>query len=211
MLGPIGANVMKLLKVLTPQDIEGLTKSADRQKNKVSAAAAKKVGVGSDSERSVATAFSKRHEEKQSKQNQEDQGRKNPEVIPLFINSDVEEEEVVYKQAAGAEYSQDEIQRVSTSEGKKSQLESIGILSQDKIAELENERKRKAKAKEPSATIFLINERTKLKASNSKIHGQGAIRSYKSSASLDIKVEEKLEEEGKSNLSTGILLDKKQF
>lgn len=209
MLGPIGASVMKMLKVLTPQDILDLTKSADQNKNKVKAKTDVEINSNDSEEKNLVFAQHKKGQHEQAKENE----HRAPKIIPLFVTEE-EEEQVVYKKAAGSSYTTEEISKISSSQNttkKESELESIGVLSQDKIQELEEQRKIEAKKKEPSATIFLLGQREKLRNSNCKIYGQTAIKSYKSSAILDIQIEEKLEEEGKANVMSGILLDKKQF
>lgn len=91
-----------------------------------------------------------------------------------------------------------------------SRLESLGIINSDKQRLLDDINKKKKKAKEESPTVFVLNEREKLKDSSVKLATQDAIKSYKKSSTQDSK--QKYDEEGKSIVgSSGILVNKKHF
>jgi hypothetical protein len=218
MLGPIGANVMRILRVLTPHDLTRLTELASHKKEK-------KVAASQNTELKLDNKALEGQQQSGKEQPKENEG-KNPKVIPLFKDAEQsQEEEVVYKRVAGESFVEGQnlekieeevkakvlAKQSKNKNAKESRLESLGVLSKEALQEIEEEKEKKIKEKKPTSTVFLLTQRDKLRHSNHKIFGQTAVKSYKVSASLDVKVEEKLEEEGKANFTSGILLDKKQF
>jgi hypothetical protein len=218
MLGPIGANVMRILRVLTPHDLTRLTELASHKKEK-------KVAASQNTELKLDNKALEGQQQSGKEQAKENEG-KNPKVIPLFKDAEQsQEEEVVYKRVVGESFVEGQnlekieeevkakvlAKQSKNKNAKESRLESLGVLSKEALQEIEEEKEKKIKEKKPTSTVFLLTQRDKLRHSNHKIFGQTAVKSYKVSASLDVKVEEKLEEEGKANFTSGILLDKKQF
>ncbi len=208
MLEPIGAAVMKMLRVLTPDGVEKLTQLAQLKKEQ-KASTAMKVNVEDTGQRFVESFEEKKKRKQDQKHEREDEYA--PKVIPLHQEED-EEEYQVQARAVGSSYemAQPVDSKPVFSHGNK--LESIGVLSNDKLVEIEKRRQEKEKAKEPSAAVFILEERNKLNSANKKISGQSAMKNYKSSVtSFENSPEEEDGEAPKASSSSGILLNKKQF
>lgn len=93
------------------------------------------------------------------------------------------------------------------------QLEAVGIVSNYKAAKIDKLRKEKELRDLPSASVFLISEREKVKVSQRKLHNQKAINMYNTAARADLSkdLEDDDEEGEKSRGSSGILLNKRQY
>ncbi len=204
MLGPIGSTVMKMLRVLTPDSIERLTKLADGRKRKV-ASSALSVDVESATSTGVSAPQRQERENEEKEEKSSEQNPSSPKIIPLHLVED----EQVQKMAVGSSY-------IPSYSGQRSgpvtALESIGVLSNEELKKIKSQEDQKIKDKQPSATIFLLEERKRLHNANAKIYCQTAIRNYRNSTStVDMAMEEKMDEEPRSNTTSGILLNKKQF
>lgn len=91
------------------------------------------------------------------------------------------------------------------------QLEAVGIVSNNKAAEIDKLRKEKELRDLPSASLFLISEREKVKISQRKLHNQKAINMYNTAARADLSKDLEDEEAEKVRGSSGILLNKRQY
>lgn len=100
------------------------------------------------------------------------------------------------------------------------ELEQAGIISAEKIRDLERKKKKQKEAKMESASVFLIRERQKMRTSQAKLVEQAAIKNYISNSQVsksvkftqdDIDDINEDEDTGSySAQSSGILLNKKQ-
>ncbi|MBL7664160.1 MAG: hypothetical protein JNM93_03425 [Bacteriovoracaceae bacterium] len=220
MMGSIGSIIMNTLKILTPRAIDELSSKAGLRGKRVSNIEANQISEFMSTNLSSTTSntvnFDTREKKKKKKKSQQQQvevptDEVLPKVIPLntkLREVHQQEELELKKVAVGENYYQNTEEQNHV---KSSSLESIGVMSHEKIQRIEEQKQRTELNKQPTSTIFLLSERDRLKDLNHRIHGQRAIESYKSSIVLDIKADEKHEEEGKSNLTSGVLLDKKQF
>lgn len=224
MLGPIGSNLMSILKVMSPAELERYAgESAVRNVSFAQAA-------GAETETSPETQYDhyNKKEPKNNKGNsssQEDEDHK-AKVIP--IRKDIEEDDHLEKadqqQIINSEKVEDphlashDEPKINKSriDGKDS-LEEIGILSSSKMRQLEQEeRERKSKQKE-SSSVFIINQRKNLNRSKEKLKGQFGLRAYKDISAIEFakhteisdKDIDELEEDYKFKGSIGVLLDKK--
>lgn len=66
-------------------------------------------------------------------------------------------------------------------------LEKAGIFSKSKLEEMELERLRREEASRPSATVFLLEERRKLKMAQEKIKKKEVLDMYSSTAKTNVK------------------------
>lgn len=208
MLGPIGASLMSIMRVLTPAEIElYIQRSSD---TKVVAP----IAVGAEGESSDYIDDPPKEIDIKYNQQQAQDNEETCEVIELYPdNFERVEQEVVYD---GDNYQSDDLRHKELSQNS-SELESIGIYSAATIAEKEKERAEEKKKATPSASVFLINERLKLKNSQQKLKEQIAIKNYNKNNVIQLKAKDSTyelddtsEEEISKNSITGILINKKQ-
>lgn len=91
-------------------------------------------------------------------------------------------------------------------------LESIGIASQNKVEELEKLKAEQELKSMPSASVFLLEERNKIKKSQKKLYNQKAINTYKNSSNMDLSTTEADDESDEKSVgSVGVLINKRQY
>lgn len=73
----------------------------------------------------------------------------------------------------------------------------------------EEEENQKPKVEEVSTTVFLLQEKEKIKKSQLKLVGQNALKTYRTQAAIDTSHEDK--EDLSQSSSSGILVNKRQF
>jgi hypothetical protein len=208
MLGPIGANLISIFKVLTPNEIDLYSEIRTHSSVKAVAVGAENIhydgGAGHD-------PYSKRQEKKPEQvENQESEPAK---ILPL--NKEIAQalEEDPHFQALQSTKASSK----RTFNTTQNELSSIGILSAFEQQQIEEEKKEKEKRKRDSATVFLINERNKLKKSRMMLAEKNALDQYQKNATVEIitknsKIsEEDLEEEQRDSASKGVLVNKKHY
>jgi hypothetical protein len=219
MLEPFGSQIMRILNVLTPSEIDRYTDTAYQQQLRSS------VATGEE-ELSLENQSAQPHLEDLARQDagesteegaEEEEGK--AKIIPLHAEqadlapeSEEEVEQVVEVSAPTTTTTQ---MRPQSQTAPKSELESIGVMSAQTIRELQEEEVRKKKAKRDSSSVFIMKEKKKLALSQNKLREQSAISNYQKLGSVElikaIEEEEEGEEETKVGLSSGILIDKEQY
>jgi hypothetical protein len=208
MLGPIGSNLMTILRVLTPNEIHRYSEEEIGEAGieiQAMAAGAEDFSTSQHESGSRST----KSPNKQTLNDVEEDEELKAKIIP--INEKVKKElslevERIEKLQAEKAYS-----------GKSSGLESIGVLSSSQMNEIEAKRKRLEDDQKESTTVFILNQRAKLKSSQGKLAEQAAILQYRKNASQEIirhdKSQDELDDdsEPRSMDSCGILVNKKHY
>lgn len=223
MLGPIGSNLINILKVLTPAEIEryseeGVVGESRQVTGKALAAGAEL--LDQDGHYNGTQFKTPKKEDQKAK------------ILPFRKDFLDEPEEDPY---AGLGNSQSESNNneefkeakreappveasipASMAGESAGELEAVGILSHQKIKQIELENKKKIEANQDSASVFLLKQRRKLQASKSKLVEQTAIANYQKSLQEirkpQVEVDELEEEDDlSSSPSSGVLLNKKLY
>ena len=229
MLGPIGSNLMTILKVLTPSEIErysqeGMAGASEVvRKSPIALAAGGEFFNLDDDENSPANP---KNQTKAKilplRRRNEKEEEETPEEDPYAGFPKVEEKEESEEIAAKSEsfkplVTKEEEHLIAKSVSTGSDLEQVGILSGNQIKQIEEQKKKKAEAKKDSATIFLLKQRRKMQESKSKLIEQSAISNYKKSGYEKVNVQididdDDIDEKLKNNSpSSGILVNKKTY
>jgi UDP-N-acetylmuramyl pentapeptide synthase len=200
MLGGIGSNLMRLMNVLTPSEIDRYTKAAHSSEVRSAEGLKIEAEVLTQEDGFLKEHYKEDHDaqvlsfknKKREKQKQQEELEQQTDTYRSHVELE-DEEEVVVAKASGD-----------------SLLESAGIFSREKIERIKAEKEKIRKQQEESATVFLLAEREKLKESKNKIHNQKAISTYQKTSTQDFKVY--LDDEGVpvETTSIGILINKKQ-
>lgn len=205
MLGPMGSEIMRIFRLLSPEAIDTYIK----EKKEVSVIQASATGseeilyenAPKDNSQSSAQDETEELEVSEQLETHRPVARK---VIPLseYRNEGVSEEfvsdsvEVSHKQVVNS-----------------SGLESVGILSASQIRDQERKRLEAESKKKDSTTVFLIKERQKLRASKQKMIEQTAYKLYQDSAAQEFyhPTDEDLLSEDETSDLKGILVNKKHY
>ncbi|MFZ4712816.1 MAG: hypothetical protein ACOYL6_03835 [Bacteriovoracaceae bacterium] len=205
MLGAIGSNLMSLLRLLTPSEVSKLTDEAvDR--------------IGINSSEGVSVGLELNHGSKQQQDSFKDQTHE-AKILPF--NQVVDE--LPLQQGALEQQAVAAASKVSTKDKEEFLLRSLHIKKKrkkvsggenfsDNYAEEEEEAaelKAKSIVEEVSSTIFLLQEKAKIRTSQLKLMKQEAVKSYRTQAAIDTAHEDK--EDLTQSSSSGILINKRQF
>lgn len=222
MLGPIGSNLMAILKVLTPSEIDAYS-----EKNTLEAVLPIAVGgeaihqeqYGSN----IPQAYKKASPQDDGK-NEEDDGdgeESKAKIIPInakakaeleSLNNEIERDETVVK-------NNQERQQVNLSTDKNS-LDSIGILSASQMRQIKEQEELEKNKNKDSTTVFILNQRKALKQSQYRLVEQKAIKEYQKNAATEFiqrgersENDEDLDDELMDDItsSRGILVNKRHY
>jgi len=199
MLGPMGSTIISILRVLTPGEIDRYTESVEAQETVDIKIAAGAEGFEPTSHRDqskspMPSSVPKDEPEVISDDNQ-------AKIIP--INQEVREE--------FERLGQDRPSLPRFEQSRNDNLEIIGIDSNHSRNEKNRLRIEEEDSKKESTTVFILNQREKLKRSQNKLAGQAAIIEYRKSSSQEIYKTDEEDEEHSPSGSTGILINKKQY
>lgn len=193
MLGPIGAHLMSVLRVMTPSEIDRYSQASERRKTTAVAAGAEDMDLDSsqlNGRQSHSGGFKKMTE---------------AQIIPIRPEREEPERN---ENKAPPETLADE---TSSSER---QLEEVGIFSQAKVEEVRKRAHDLARASEDSSSVFLLKQREKLKKSNNRMVGNAALKTYAQTAHAEMtqaEVDLESPDEELAQGSKGILINKKHF
>ena len=214
MLGPMGSTIISILRVLTPSEIDRYTEehsvveSVNGQVGKIASGA-----EGFEpSDFSSSQKFSQA--QKDNQQHNEVELEHEAKIIP--INSSIEiEHKPLDIPVPVKEIELEEADGKSTNNNSNilNALESIGIEPKKTLRRKEERKRDQENAKKESTSIFILNEREKLKESQNKLAGQAAILEYKKSATQEITNSNAKDnkKEKCSSSSSGILINKKHY
>ncbi len=214
MLGPIGSEIMRLFRLLSPDEID---KYIVRDNVKEVQSSQQMAANGESMQFNSEDA--KAHNNKSFPK--DDQAK----IIPFNEEAKKELESRTGPNAQEYNDSRENVQnptkpeintrvhKVSHQEGDSSGLESIGVLSAKQIKELEAQRLKKENENKDSATVFLLKERHKMRQSKKRLIEQQALKQYQTNAAQEFHDEVFDEETGElANADLkGILLNKKHY
>lgn len=221
MLGPIGSELMSIFRLLSPDEMDRyIVENKVKKIEGVMAASGDQLSYDSQTHSPVNYSGSDDQENNEKSDSEEIDVENQAKIIPLHAFKDpppgegddrVEKRVENFSKVSPGENSK--IQSSTQTTTPKGALGSIGILSAAQIRQQEQARLAKEKEKEDSITVFLLKERDKMRRSKQKIVEQSAIQIYKSSAAVELNLDESVdEEEGSSAVDMrGILINKRQF
>lgn len=217
MLGPMGARIIDVLKIMTPSEIDRYMEKPQKEV----AADIKKTAGGEDFDVTHSPPQSGRKLKKDQNQ-QDDQTNQEPEhqakIIPLNKESsehlEAKENKEREEQNLQSEIEiEDEIE-FHQNDKAQNELEKAGIMSAAKIEALKRKRLKELKKKQDSTTNFIIKEREKLKKTKGRLIEMEAIKNYNNNSNID-KLNDEIDidnpEEEQSIGSKGILVNKKHY
>ncbi len=196
MLGPMGAVVMSVLKVMTPAEIERYSQGREAETEEVSKIAA---GVESLGSGSMESSFNHQKQDQNKKDwkppNDPEKEFGEAKIIP--IRPPPEESAPVESEP-------------------ESELEEMGIISGEKQHAIKEAASAREKSEQDSATIFLIKERQRLKKVKHRLNTNEAFKTYEVSSSIEFfkpEPEVDLDNPDKEDAigSRGILINKKHY
>lgn len=209
MLGPMGARIIDLLKIMTPNEIDKYVEKKEETSELKLAAGAEEFDVT----KSPPKVFKNQdHSEDQNHNNEEDLQHE-AKIIPLHkgVESEVESTQEDTIEASDHEEEEDSHYAGSKSE---QELEKAGIFSANKIKALQKEKLKRYKAKQESTSNFILNQREKLKRTKLRLIEQDAIKNYSQNASVE-KINNEIDidnpDEEKVYGNKGILVNKKHY
>ena len=211
MLGPIGSEIMKMFRLLSPDEIDKyIVREDERVVNSSMAANGEPMQFNDE----------RPHLENQESKNKFPKDHQ-AKIIP--INEEVGKKRVIDENFETVNYVEENTD--SSKEQKHSSkpqyqedtapnsLASIGVLSASTIKEIEAKRRAEENRNKDSATVFLLKEREKMRQSKKRLTKQIAINMYKTNAAQEFKedTDEDILDENYSNDLKGILVNKKHF
>jgi hypothetical protein len=216
MLGPIGANLMSILRVLTPSEIDMYSEVHEDivQPMAVGAEDIHYNEHASNPEEEYRRKLNKKSDDSDDSEQEDSEKAK---IIPINkkVEQELSENGEFFEQKQSQKLEIPEDKRVLSSPGDIS-LNAIGILSKSQIQELEREKQRNENRKKDSTSVFILNQREQLKQSRMRLVEQKAIAQYQKNASAeiiskDVSVDDVEEEQMRDSCSKGILVNKKHY
>lgn len=204
MLGPMGSSIISILRVLTPGEIDRYTED----ESLIEESSSNITAIASGGESFEFQKFDSKGEksnEKESKNSQEDVHE--AKIIP--INSSVDLDDL----AGSVEHEIKEKKKEKNKKVSTNSLEAIGIESSQTIQQKERDKIEKENSEKESTSVFILNQREKLKNSQSRLVEQAAILEYKKSATQEVSSSTKSEKRKDTSIcgTTGILINKKHY
>lgn len=208
MIGPVSNSLMHLLRILTPYEINRLTQEVESKRKH-------------DEELSLSTSIDLDIGKKELQTNISMQdmglldltkGQSQAKILP-FDNPELKEEKKEQKEK--------QIQKQLRAEEENSFLDVLKIHPKKSKAKIrkkiansdyyyeDEELPSEAEEDQVSTSIFLLEQREKIRKSNSRLSGKEAVNVYKKQASVDVKNESK--DDLSESSATGILVNKRQF
>lgn len=214
MLGPIGSNLMQLLRVLTPSEIDRYSEDVVNN-TKVELLA---IAAGAEDMSTTQHEHDPRSADAYKKPpvaGIDEEEELKAKIIPINdkVKKELSDQEEQSQKDKADEFQPIELGRFAESSG----LESIGILSKSQVSAIETEKRKRENDKKESTTVFILNQREKLKGSQNKLAEQAAILQYRKNASQEFIKHEISEDELDDDFepstsdSCGILVNKKHY
>ena len=202
MLGPIGSEIMRIFRLLSPDEID---KYIVREDEAV-VASPQKLAAGAEYNLDNSPHPSPDQKKEALKE-------KDDNIVPF---PHMKSETSVEGQAINDDFKPNsEIKKIEVDDSSRENtaLESAGILSASRIKEIEKKRLAEENNKKDSTTVFLIKERLKARKSKQLLTESYAITLYQKNANQEFGQEVEIDEEGNrvSDPMKGILLNKKQY
>jgi len=213
MLGPMGARIMDLLKIMTPNEIDRyIDKTAEESTEQV------KIASGGESFDALSSNSNPNPHSKSNKNDADttESSEHEAKIIPIRaeVIENIESDKKSLKQSPQLSNDDSEEEGSYHATKNESELEAAGIFSAGKIDALKREKLKKQKANQESTTNFILGQREKLKKTKLKLVEMEAIRNYNQNSNIEsINNEIDLEnpEEEVVIGSKGILVNKKHY
>ncbi|MEX0797996.1 MAG: hypothetical protein WD025_01040 [Bacteriovoracaceae bacterium] len=206
MLGPMGAFVMSVLRVMTPAEIDRHTKDSDRKRVQAAAAGAEGMDL------SDAGSYPYDGQTKDSKSSFRQMT--DAEIIPIQQFQEKNKSKKDRDEGERESHATSHLSHDQTQKSKNSELERVGIYSSQKMNAIKEAENEKIKAGEESTTVFLLKQREKLKKTKSKMMSGSAIKTYAQAANAEMIEPEYDIDDPDQELaqgSRGILVNKKRY
>ena len=211
MPGPLGSKIMSILRVLTPDEIDRYIEEVNTKSE-----LALKVAVGAEDFEAMPLgiddkALIKKAAEKASLKTTNDERDQISKAKIIPINKSVED----HLNKKRLESNKKKVgKKKATQKKPKGGLESVGILSAEKLKEESKKRQDDEESEKESTSIFILNQKEILKSSQDKLAAQDGILLYRRSAAQETGSANSENTEDK-NLqafgSCGILINKKHY
>lgn len=213
MLGPIGSEIMRLFRLLSPDEIEKYVtheEMGEISRGVKVAANGDSMNFGARSSKHSNGSFPKEDQAKIIPINESVENELKSQAKRHLVHHG-DQEFPVNRNEANQELSKRTAASIASAGG--SGLESIGVLSASKIREIEDARLKKENDTKDSATVFLLKERNKMRQSKKMMVEQRALRQYQDNAAQEFHEEVFDEESGEVSSPDlkGILLNKKHY
>jgi len=210
-MGPLGSLVMNTMRMLTPSHIARITKGTnqkDREKTVKIFEGNNTGGIDGNQDSSSQLTHedvARSKQQHQQKQKEEDNiiefNKKKKSVAP-------EQEQAMSQSSARTGQApsarRQSIPRVSGNNA----LDAIGIASAREVEEEARARAEAERLSQPSPSVFILEEKEKTRKSQSKLKGQEILQLYNKNIAVDVETDQ---EDLSESLSSGVLVDKKQF
>jgi hypothetical protein len=210
MLEPFGSEIMRILNVLTPSEIERYTDTAYHQKLRGSVSVGEEEKSFDAKEKNAAISLqanSQNNDEESDSEATEHEAK----IIPLHEKFDDFSKE---ENEACKPLHSPQLQMKATSQVKpQSDLESIGVLSGQTLKKLEEEKNLEVKKKRDSSSVFILKNKKKLEQAQHRLIGQTALKSYRELQSVEL-IEVEYDEETQEQTTgkaKGVLVNKDQY
>lgn len=217
MLGPIGANLMSILKVLSPSEIDLYSEVNEEVIVQAMAVGAENLQYDEHTS-SLAEDYKRRLAKKdEDDSEQESEDSEKAKIIPINkkVEQELSENGEFFAQKQKLEIPEEK-KIIQSSDG--NSLNAIGILSKNQQQEIDYKRKEAENSKKDSTSVFILDQREKLKQSRMKLVEQKAIMQYQKNSSAEMfsakeVSEDELNEDQETwdSSSKGILINKRHY
>jgi hypothetical protein len=198
MLGPMGSTIISILRVLTPSEIDRYTEDQVVPENAIKiASGAEGFEPDSSSSRSH-QSFRNKDEEGKNLESKDYEVEHEAQIIPINASVKIESKP-------------DHIPDNAEPREELSGLAVVGIESKQALKDKENLRLEREDSKKESTSVFILNQRERLKRSQNKLVGQAAILEYQKSATQEMLNSNDDDEDSKVSGASGILINKKHY
>lgn len=179
MLGPMGAKIIDLLRIMTPNEIDRYVEKKEEVSN-----ANIQLAAGAEDFNVSNTPVNHNLSKQEKKEEEKDQDDIQHEAKIIPINKDVQEQN---SKSTEEEHEPIDPEQALEYEAtfKEKELEAAGIFSAQKIEALKKEKLKRVKAKQESTSNFIIKEREKLKQTKLRLIEQDAIKNYNLNANVE--------------------------
>ena len=214
MLGPMGARIIDLLKVMTPNEIDRYVEKKEESTELKMAAGAEEFDVTKSPVDHSRAKSNKDESHTADTESDEDNVKHEAKIIPLRGKD--HDHNLIEENTEEDDQSNDDVNEEAQYEASKNEkeLEKAGIYSANKIQAIKKEKLKRYKAKQESTSNFILNQREKLKQTKLRLIEQDAIKNYNLNSNVDtlndeIDLDNPDEEACVGN--KGILVNKKHF
>lgn len=224
MLGPIGANLMSILKVLTPSEIDMYSELQEDKIVQPVAVGAEDIQYESGSSH-LKEEYQAQLAKEKGQEEQLEATEEKAKIIPINKKAKEELDRIDEEMSSNSQKEQHDENPRHKAQGQSqvsshdddNELNTIGIYSSQQMRDHQRQLQEQEAKKKESTSVFILNQRAALKNSRSKMIEQKAIQQYQKNSATDMLTKEVTEEdladdaEMRDSNSKGILLNKRHF